>query len=128
MDETTEHTEQPAADRDPGVEEVIPVLRVTDVAVSAAWYARLGFTLSWEYAFGAGFPVFAEIARNRRARLYLSEHEGDARPDTLVHIRVQDVDAVAAAFGATVTDEPWARELELTDPDGNRLRVGTPHE
>jgi hypothetical protein len=25
-------------------------------------------------------------------------------------------------------DAPWAREIELRDPDGNRLRVGTPTE
>jgi len=24
------------------------------------------------------------------------------------------------------SEQPWARECRLTDPDGNRLRVGTP--
>jgi hypothetical protein len=23
--------------------------------------------------------------------------------------------------------QPWAREIQLTDPDGNRLRIGTVH-
>ena len=56
--------------------------------------------------------------------LHLSEHAGDATPGTLVYLYVDDVDAVAAEFGAAVTTQPWAREVALTDPDGNRLRVG----
>lgn len=61
-------------------------------------------------------------------RLFLSEHEGDARPDTLIYLRVRDVDAIAAEFGATVEQAPWAREIELRDLDGNRLWIGTPTE
>jgi hypothetical protein len=34
---------------------------------------------------------------------------------------------VATEFGATPEDAPWAREIELRDPDGNRLRIGSPH-
>lgn len=108
-------------------EEVIPILRVTDAAAAAAWYRRLGFVQRWEHRFEPGLPAFVEVARGD-VRLFLSEHEGDARPDTLVYLRVNDVDAVAAEFGAETEDAPWAREVELRDPDGNRLRVGTPKE
>jgi hypothetical protein len=60
-------------------------------------------------------------------RIYLSEHTGDARPDTLIHLYVKDVDAVAAEFDVTVDEEGLAgRECALVDPDGNRLRVATP--
>ena len=39
----------------------------------------------------------------------------------------RDVDAVAAAFGMDAEDTEYGqREVELTDPDGNRLRVGAP--
>jgi hypothetical protein len=31
-------------------------------------------------------------------------------------------------FGVTPEDQRPARETELRDPDGNRLRIGTPHE
>ncbi|MGH4035313.1 glyoxalase superfamily protein [Actinomycetota bacterium Odt1-20B] len=106
-------------------EEVIPILRVENAAATVSWYARLGFTKQWEHRFEPGFPAFVEVARGR-VRLFLSEHQGDARPDTLVYLRVSDVDAVAAEFGVPVKDAPWAREIELRDPDGNRLRVGTP--
>ena len=104
-------------------EEAVPVLRVRDAAVAVRWYARLGFAQRWEHRFEPGLPVFTEVARGR-VRLYLSEHEGDARPDTLVYLRVADLDAVASEFGVHPEEAPWGRELELRDPDGNRLRVG----
>jgi hypothetical protein len=43
-------------------------------------------------------PAFVSIAR-RRAWLFLSEHQGDARPDTLVYLVVSDIDTVVAEFG-----------------------------
>ncbi|SUD47484.1 Phleomycin resistance protein [Nocardia otitidiscaviarum] len=106
-------------------EQVVPILRVADAATAVRWYERLGFTQRWEHRFEPGLPAFVEVARGDM-RLFLSEHTGDARPDTLVYLSVRDVDAVAAEFGMAVEDAPWAREIELRDPDGNRLRIGTP--
>ncbi len=45
---------------------------------------------------------------------------------TVVYIRVKDVDGIAKQFDAEVVEMPWAREVCLSDPDGNRLRIGTP--
>ena len=106
-------------------EEVIPILRVGDAAAAVAWYGRLGFAEEWVHRFEPGMPAFVSVARGR-VRLFLSEHRGDARPDTLVYLRVENVDEIAAEFGVTAGDAPWAREIELRDPDGNRLRVATP--
>jgi catechol 2,3-dioxygenase-like lactoylglutathione lyase family enzyme len=106
-------------------EVVIPILRVNDAAVAVAWYQRLGFIQEWEHRFEPGLPAFVSIARGPM-RLFLSEHTGDARPDTLIYLRVRDVDALAGEFGKAVEQAPWAREIELRDPDGNRLRIGTP--
>lgn len=106
-------------------EEVIPILRVEDAAAAVAWYERLGFTKQWEHRFESGLPAFVEVARGA-VRLFLSEHKGDARPDTLVYLRVRDVEAIASEFDVQAKDAPWAREIELHDPDGNRLRIGTP--
>jgi len=108
-------------------EEVIPILHVEDAAAAVAWYERLGFVKQWEHRFEPGLPAFVEVARGR-VRLFLSEHNGDARPDTLVYLRVRDVEAVASEFGVQAKDAPWAREIELRDPGGNRLRIGTPTE
>jgi catechol 2,3-dioxygenase-like lactoylglutathione lyase family enzyme len=105
-------------------EEVIPILRVSDAVQAAAWYKRLGFEQEWVHRFGPEFPAFVSIAKGK-ARLFLSEHLGDARPDTLIYVRVADVVAIAREFGVEVEDQPWARECYLSDPDGNRLRIGT---
>ncbi len=46
---------------------------------------------------------------------------------------VTEVDLVVLAHHAELVarkgrpHEPWAREIELVDPDGNRLRIGTRH-
>jgi len=79
--------------------EVVPVLHAADAAAAVAWYERLGFTEQWVHRFEPGCPAFVSIARDR-ARLFLSGHRGDARPGTLVHLFVSDVDAVVAEFGA----------------------------
>ena len=61
------------------------------------------------------------------ARIFLSEHTGDARPDTLLYLYVDDADALAAELGVEAQLAPYGvREFELRDPDGNRLRIGTP--
>jgi len=107
-------------------EEVVPVLRVEDAARAVRWYERLGFTKQWEHQFEPGFPFFVSVARGD-VRLFLSEHRGDARPDTLIHLFVRDIDHVSQEFGVPVDEEGLAgREVHLEDPDGNRLRIATP--
>ena len=106
-------------------EEVIPVLRVSDAAAAAAWYQRLGFAQKWEHRFEPGFPAFVSVARGG-VRLFLSEHTGDARPDTLIYLHLRDLEAIAKEFGAAVEQMPWGPEVQLRDPDGNRLRIGAP--
>ena len=107
-------------------EEAIPVLRVADAGRAVAWYGRLGFEKQWEHQFEPGFPWFVSVARGR-VRLYLSEHLGDAPPSTLVHLNVKDIDAVAAELGVAVDEDGLAgREVDIEDPDGNRLRIATP--
>ena len=103
----------------------MPVLRVEDAARAVAWSQRLGFEKEWEHQFEPGLPWFVSVARGR-VRLYLSEHKGDARPHTLIHLYVADIDRVAEEFAVPVDEEGLAgRECALEDPDGNRLRVAT---
>lgn len=107
-------------------EEVVPVLRVADAAKAVKWYTRLGFVKEWEHQFEPNFPWFVCVARGN-VRIYLSEHSGDAVPNTLIHLYVRDIDAVSKEFGVPVDEEGLAgRECDIEDPDGNRLRIATP--
>jgi catechol 2,3-dioxygenase-like lactoylglutathione lyase family enzyme len=109
-------------------EAVVPVLLVEDADRAVAWYTRLGFSKEWDHQFEPGFPWFVSVARGE-IRLYLSEHSGDARPNTLIHLYVNDVDSVSQEFGVVVDEEGLAgRQCNLEDPDGNRLRIATRRE
>jgi hypothetical protein len=107
--------------------DVVPILRVADAGVAARWYARLGFTVEFEHRFEPHLPAYVGI-RREASQIHLSEHQGDARPGTLVFVWVDDVDGIAAEFGVTADDAPWGREISLTDPDQNRLRIAQPVE
>ena len=104
-------------------EELIPIFHVKDGYETAKWYARLGFEVEGEHRFAPNLPLYLFIRRGN-IRLHLSEHKGDAKPGTLVYFYVHDVDVISEEFGAKVVNQPWAREVKLTDPDGNRLRIG----
>ena len=112
------------------VEEAIPVLRVTDAGSSIAWYTRLGYEAEWEHRFDPSAPAFIRVTRHGASALFLSEHGADAGgplvSGMVVYLRVDDVDSIAKQFDAEVVERPWAREVWLTDPDGNRLRIGAP--
>ena len=104
-------------------EELVPIFHVRDGYETAKWYARLGFEIEGEHRFAPDLPLYLFLRRGN-VHLHLSEHQGDARPNTLVYFYVNDVDPVAAEFNAKITQQPWGREVSLTDPDGNRLRIG----
>ena len=107
--------------------DVVPILRVVDASRAVAWYQRVGFAQVFEHRFEPHLPAYVGIRRDD-AQIHLSEHSGDAHPYGLVYLWVDDVDAIAREFGVAVDDQPWAREVTLVDPDGNRLRVAEPVE
>ncbi|MCK1799077.1 glyoxalase superfamily protein [Streptomyces sp. XM4193] len=108
------------------IEAAVPILRVTDSARALAWYERLGFRATWQHRFSPELPAFTEIDRSG-VRLFLSEHEEDARPDTLVYLQLREVEALAAELDTASELTEWGTlEFEVRDPDGNRLRIGTP--
>jgi uncharacterized glyoxalase superfamily protein PhnB len=107
-------------------EMVIPILRVDNAAAAVAWCERLGFTKQWERRFEPGLPAFVEVPCGE-VKLFLSEHHGDASPDTLVYLVVSNLDTIVAEFGVSPEEMPWGRrEFRLRDCDGNRLRLASP--
>jgi Glyoxalase superfamily protein len=107
-------------------EELVPIFRAADGLALASWYARIGFELIGEHRFAPGLPLYAFLRRGD-VHLHLSEHTGDAPYHSVAYFYVDDVDTIAAEFGVEVDSQPWAREIQLTDPDGNRIRIGTVH-
>ena len=106
-------------------EKVIPILRVRDAAAAVSWYKRLGFRQVSVHRFAPELPAFVTIERGPM-RLFLSEHSGDARPDTLLYLSIHDIYPIAKEFGTMVEEAPWGFEIEIRDPDANRLRIGMP--
>lgn len=104
-------------------EELIPILRVKRGKKTAEWYTRLGFTIEGEHRFGPRMPLYLFLRRGHNA-LHLSEHKGDAPPKGVLYMRVENLDEVATEFGVNIAEHPWGREIELVDPDKNRLRIG----
>ena len=108
-------------------EQVVPILHVKDAMKTAEWYKRLGFEVEGEHRFAPSLPLYMFL-RSGDIALHLSEHSGDAKPDTLLYFYVSDIEEVANEFGAEILEQPWAREIHLKDPDGNRWRIGERHD
>lgn len=104
-------------------EQLVPIFRVDDARAVLGWYQRLGFESIGEHQFEPGFPLYVFLRRGH-VHLHVSEHTGDAPPGSVAYYSVDDVDSIAAEFGVAVESQPWGREIELTDPCGNRLRIG----
>lgn len=103
-----------------------PILPVRDLAKSLDYYVRvLGFAVDWQDATG-----MASVSRDGCALMLCQGDQGHT--GTWVWVGVTDVDALHAdlkARGAIVrhppSDYPWAREMQIADPDGNVLRLGS---
>jgi predicted enzyme related to lactoylglutathione lyase len=103
-----------------------PILRVRSVQASVTYYRdALGFALDWGPEAG--------IASVSRGGCTLFLCEGDqGNPGSWVWIGVDDAEAAERelrARGATIRQPPtnfaWALELQVEDPDGNVLRLGS---
>jgi tetratricopeptide (TPR) repeat protein len=105
---------------------VTPILRVRALADGVAYYTRaLGFTVDWTDDAG-----FVSLSRGD-CQLFLCEGD-QGHPGAWVYVGVADAEAAHAelrARGATIRQPPtnfaWALELQVEDPDGNVLRLGS---
>ena len=133
-------------------EQVVPILNVSDVDASLAWFAKLGFKRHFDWS-ATGDPAaprdFAGVicdgleiflcrdgqgGRGRGSNASTGGPGADQRADkgAWVAIWVDDVDAVherCLAEGLEVTfrptDEPWGvREMHVRHPDGHVFRIG----
>jgi catechol 2,3-dioxygenase-like lactoylglutathione lyase family enzyme len=122
-----------------------PILNVSDLVESFAWFEKLGWKKIWDWGapptFGAVGSGVCEIflclngqgGRGRSPTLHTFGPEGDSAADKGVwmSVWVDDVDAVhqrCMAEGIEVayppTDMPWnVREMHVRHPDGHVFRV-----
>ncbi|MEA3186203.1 MAG: hypothetical protein QOD99_33 [Chthoniobacter sp.] len=107
-------------------ERIDPILSVTDMAVATSYYIEvLGFTKApWSN------ERFGCVSRDG-CSIYLAS-SGHGPLGAYVWVGVEDVDALyrecqasGAMVRATPANYPWARQMEVSDPDGNILRFGS---
>jgi catechol 2,3-dioxygenase-like lactoylglutathione lyase family enzyme len=114
------------------------VLPCNDLDISERFYSRLGFTRVVREQVAPGeADAYRILANGNGGFLHLTAAaEGWLVPGKNpfgLYLYTEDVDALAAAFGATVLekngpeDKPWGMyEFALSDPDQTLVRVGWP--
>ena len=110
-------------------ESAVPVLNVKSVPASITYYVeKLGFDKEWDWG---SPPSFACVHRDA-VRIFLCQGAQGA-PGMWISIFVHDVDALHEDYktrGAVIRQAPanfpWGlREMNVEDPDGHRLRMGS---
>jgi predicted enzyme related to lactoylglutathione lyase len=122
-----------------------PILNVSDLTASFAWFEKWGWKKLWDWGVPATFGALgsgeceiflrngAQGGRGRGTNSTTFQQHGDEEADKGVwmSVWVEDVDAMyqqCAAAGLEITfpptDMPWnVREMHLRHPDGHVFRV-----
>lgn len=45
----------------------------------------------------------------------------------MLYVWVEAIDSLAEHLDVVPDDMPWGRDIEVTDPDGNRIRLAQAH-
>jgi catechol 2,3-dioxygenase-like lactoylglutathione lyase family enzyme len=108
---------------------VIPILNVKNFAASMDYYVnKLRFSKKWDWG---NPPTFGCVTRDK-VDIFLCEG-AQGQPGMWMSIFLDDVDALHEEYkssGAIIrlppTNMPWGtREMNVEDPDGHRLRMGS---
>jgi catechol 2,3-dioxygenase-like lactoylglutathione lyase family enzyme len=105
----------------------VPIVPCNDLDASQAFYERLGFSLTSNYA-SHGYRI---LHNGDGASVHLTRTDpGWVDPERNAHgiyLYSADVDTLAAEFGCRAEGRPWGlREFGVSDPDGTLVRVGWP--
>jgi catechol 2,3-dioxygenase-like lactoylglutathione lyase family enzyme len=133
------------------VRSVTPILNVSDVRASLAWFERLGWRTGFTWAdprIGVDDPGFASVVGDGTAEIFLcldGQGSRGTRPpafsfdesadgvwmswflDSADELEAMHARALELGLDVTMppTDEPWGiREFHLRHPDGHTFRVG----
>lgn len=112
---------------------IVPTLNVSNAQISRAFYVdALGFAVDWQWPKNGEGPVILQLSREG-ATLYLTEH-ADCETGGLIYLYVDDVDQChkvllekSIGVDRLPQNKPWGnREMQVSDPDGNKIRICTP--
>jgi catechol 2,3-dioxygenase-like lactoylglutathione lyase family enzyme len=111
-------------------QQVIPILRIFDVAKAREFYCGLlGFAVKMEHRFEPDLPLYMAVER-AGLELHLSEHHGDGSPGATAFVWMDGIEEYQAELIARkygygrpgVVRQPWGDQMEVHDPFGNRIR------
>lgn len=114
------------------VREVTPILNVSNLQESFAWFTKLGWSKKWDWAAPGGVASFGAVACDGfEIFLCLDNQGGRGRDGAWLALWVDDVDAVHTTClqgGLEVTrppqNETWGvREMHVRHPDGHVFRL-----
>jgi catechol 2,3-dioxygenase-like lactoylglutathione lyase family enzyme len=105
---------------------VNPIFRVRSLPASIDYYVRvLGFKVDWHQP-----GIIASVSRGRCSIMLCEGDQGN--PGTWVWIGAEDIEPLFEEYsskGAKIRHAPtnyeWAYEMQIEDPDGNVLRIGS---
>jgi Glyoxalase/Bleomycin resistance protein/Dioxygenase superfamily len=127
---------------------VTPILNVSDVCESVAWFEQLGWRQGFLWSGDDGEIGFGSVVAGREAEIFLCRDGQGSRDGTPSKFpfdsstgcvwmswfldsaaEVDELHALACRLGLEVTmaptDEPWGvREFHLRHPDGHTFRIG----
>src|SRR5438477_7803247 len=126
---------------------ITPILNVSDIVASFAWFEKWGWKKLWDWgtppSFGAVGSGEVEIflcqdgqggrGKGKNAATFGADGDQQSDKGAWMSVFVDDVDAVyreCVAAGIEVTHPPtdheWnVREMHVRHPDGHVFRVGT---
>lgn len=125
---------------------ITPILNVSSVTASQAWFEKLGWRTGFQWAPDDGAPGFGSVCTDK-SEIFLCvgaqgsrgtitpKFPGDDQTDGVwmswwmdnaAEVDALHATALAAGFMVTYppTDEPWGvREFHLRHPDGHMFRI-----
>jgi hypothetical protein len=122
---------------------LVPVLNVSSLSDSFAWFAKLGWTRGWDWRESGRAPSFGAIQSGAYEIFLCVDGQGGRGREpgiggggqgVWLSIWVDDVDALHAICQREhlevlqpPQDEPWGvREMHVRHPDGHVLRLTAP--
>ena len=108
-----------------------PILNVSDLPQTFAWFEKLGWRKGWDWG---DPPSFGAVCAGESEIFLCQDGQGGrGESGTWMSVWVDDVDAVhrrctdeGLEVAMTPRDEPWGvREMPVRTPDGHRIMFGT---